>query len=256
MTPVIAEYTRELEKANLDPTKFMWFDVSDVVKAEFEDVVPVGNGVEYTGRLTISYSDLDQPPPFPATIFIGETSQDGARYISILHVKGGDPRKGPVNIRCLRATVSDGGTNYLAIPLIAYSIDENNQVEMGWAELVDQSKWKTEHANAVIGALSMVYARMSACTSPIPAYKPVARPGLINQKRKKKGKPLFYDWVTVNIEPPKPRSLPKGGTHASPRLHDRRGHFRTLRSGRKVWVRNHKVGDASKGTVFHDYVVS
>ena len=47
----------------------------------------------------------------------------------------------------------------------------------------------------------------------------------------------------------------KGGTHASPRLHDRRGHSRRLPDGRIVWVRPCKVGDASRGVVFHDYQV-
>ncbi len=59
------------------------------------------------------------------------------------------------------------------------------------------------------------------------------------------------DW----IEPPKPRSEGKGATHASPRLHDRRGHLRRLASGKNVWVKSCKVGDASKGAIFHDYAI-
>ena len=55
------------------------------------------------------------------------------------------------------------------------------------------------------------------------------------------------------IEPTAPRQEAKGGTHASPRQHDRRGHLRRLKSGKNVWVKPHKVGDPSKGVVFHDY---
>ena len=65
----------------------------------------------------------------------------------------------------------------------------------------------------------------------------------------------MYDWTTIEIEPPKPKSEPQGGTHASPRQHDRRGHFRTLKSGKKVWVRQTVVGDPTKGRRFADYVV-
>ena len=65
----------------------------------------------------------------------------------------------------------------------------------------------------------------------------------------------MYDWTTIEIEPPKPKSTPQGGTHASPRQHDRRGHFRTLKSGKKVWVRQTVVGDPTKGRRFADYVV-
>ena len=79
---------------------------------------------------------------------------------------------------------------------------------------------------------------------------------LINRKRAAKGKPpLQYDWHTVTVEPPKPKGESKGGTHASPRLHDRRGHWRTYPSGKKGWVKACKVGDGSKGAVFKDYKI-
>ena len=42
--------------------------------------------------------------------------------------------------------------------------------------------------------------------------------------------------VLVPDVAPKPATA-KGGTHASPRPHDRRGHPRHLKSGREVWVR-------------------
>lgn len=86
------------------------------------------------------------------------------------------------------------------------------------------------------------------------AYLPKAKPSLINSKRAAKGKgPILFDWHTVKIEPPKPKIEPQGGTHSSPRAHERRGHWRTCKSGKKVWVKNCKVGDASKGAVFKDY---
>lgn len=45
------------------------------------------------------------------------------------------------------------------------------------------------------------------------------------------------------------------GTHASPRWHIRRGHWRTLADGRRVFVRECEVGDATLGGVVKDYVV-
>ena len=77
----------------------------------------------------------------------------------------------------------------------------------------------------------------------------------INRKRQAKGKSaLSFDWVTVEIGDRKAKNAPQGGTHASPRLHDRRGHWRTLKAtGKRVWVKECKVGDASKGVVFKDY---
>jgi hypothetical protein len=86
-----------------------------------------------------------------------------------------------------------------------------------------------------------------------PSYKPIMRDTFTNRRKVAQKKMPLYDWTTVVIEPTKNKSESKGGTHASPRLHDRRGHLRRLRSGKNVWVKPCKVGDASKGTIFHDY---
>ena len=79
---------------------------------------------------------------------------------------------------------------------------------------------------------------------------------ITNKRRAAKGKaPLIYDWHTVVIEPGRPGGECLGGTHASPRQHERRGHWRTCANGKRVWVRHCTVGDASLGTVFKDYKV-
>lgn len=86
------------------------------------------------------------------------------------------------------------------------------------------------------------------------AYKPVPTDSFINRKRAAKGKsPISFDWHTVEIGPKQAKNAPQGGTHASPRLHDRRGHWRTCKTGKQVWVKACKVGDASRGVVFKDY---
>ena len=86
------------------------------------------------------------------------------------------------------------------------------------------------------------------------AYQPVPQDSFINRKRAAKGKsPISFDWHTVEIGSRQVKNEPQGGTHASPRLHDRRGHWRTGKSGAKVWVKACKVGNASNGVVFKDY---
>jgi hypothetical protein len=75
------------------------------------------------------------------------------------------------------------------------------------------------------------------------------------EKKIRQSKVPTYDWTTVVIEPRRPRPEDQGGTHASPRWHERRGHWRTLKSGKQVWVKNCAVGDKAKGAVFHDYQI-
>ena len=87
-------------------------------------------------------------------------------------------------------------------------------------------------------------------------YQATPQRTFVNQKRKAKGKPaLTFDWHTVVIEPPKEKNDSQGGTHASPRRHQVRGHWRTYKSGKRGWVNECWKGDASKGVVFKDYKI-
>jgi hypothetical protein len=51
------------------------------------------------------------------------------------------------------------------------------------------------------------------------------------------------------------RDLSKG-THASPALHDRRGHMRKLKTGKTVWVKPCRVGKEENGIVTKSYSIS
>ena len=66
--------------------------------------------------------------------------------------------------------------------------------------------------------------------------------------------PLFSTW-TLGIDLQRTaREMPgQGGTHASPRLHLRRGHARQHKPGLWCWVQPHVVGDKSLGMVHKDY---
>ena len=75
-------------------------------------------------------------------------------------------------------------------------------------------------------------------------------------KRLNQGKPAGFEWKEVVITPKVIEVQPyQGGTHASPRQHERRGHWRHLRTGKRVWVKNCLVGDPARGIIKHDYRV-
>ena len=69
----------------------------------------------------------------------------------------------------------------------------------------------------------------------------------------KKGVPPIYTYHTLVLKPRVEPGPPLGGTHASPRAHLRRGHFRHYKSGKVVWVEAHAVGDKKLGIVHKDY---
>lgn len=82
--------------------------------------------------------------------------------------------------------------------------------------------------------------------------------GLTSKRRMAKNKPpLRYSWTTVTVGGPAAgKRAGLGGHHASPRQHSRRGHWRNLRTGKRVWIRDCSVGNAALGAVMHDYRVT
>ncbi len=129
--------------------------------------------------------------------------------------------------------------------------------------LVDQEGIKVRHKDGTpfdyrtspaTGVLAFVAAFLESLeVESATGYIPIKRANW--EKKVRQGKTPTYDWTTITIAPTKPRGPDLGGTHASPRWHERRGHWRTMKSGKKCWVKNCEVGDKSRGAVFHDYQI-
>ena len=131
----------------------------------------------------------------------------------------------------------------------------------GFFFLVDDEGIKVKHKDGTpfdyrtsyaTGVLAFIAAFLESIElEPATGYQPIKRANW--EKKVRQGKVPTYDWTTVVIEPSKPKGDSQGGTHASPRWHERRGHWRNMKSGKKVWVKNCEVGDKSLGAVFKDY---
>lgn len=79
-----------------------------------------------------------------------------------------------------------------------------------------------------------------------------------NDLRIQKKKLPFFEFKILTIDSGKKTNRESGfngGTHASPRVHLRRGHIRRL-STKNVWVNACVVGDKDKGLIEKEYVVS
>lgn len=78
-------------------------------------------------------------------------------------------------------------------------------------------------------------------------------------RRQITARPDKYGWEYRIVELPSAsveKGPHQGGTHASPRWHLRRGHWRTIKAtGKSYWVDGHEVGSKDRGGVVHDYRV-
>lgn len=79
----------------------------------------------------------------------------------------------------------------------------------------------------------------------------------LQKARARRGKrPLFSTW-TLELDLSRPESGDSlGGTHASPRLHLRRGHARQYAPGKWTWVQPCVVGNKAAGMIHKDYRVA
>ena len=112
---------------------------------------------------------------------------------------------------------------------------------------VDIGKNIVEIALAFLSALNCTNVRRIE-------HKPDAK---LQKARAKRGKqPLFSYW-TLELDLSRPESSESlGGTHASPRLHLRRGHPRQYAPGKYTWVQPCVVGNKAAGMVHKDYRVN
>lgn len=69
-----------------------------------------------------------------------------------------------------------------------------------------------------------------------------------------KRKKLFSTW-TLHIKSDRKEYEPRGGTHASPRVHLRRGHVRQFKPGQYTWVPSCLVRGKSPGMIHKDYAL-
>ena len=230
-TQLVRDSMKFMIDAGIDVADIKWFDMTGAFADEQKaDLDPV----------------MFHRPPFDKCFVVwrGKTKSH-ASYEVLMMVAGDDPDEGIVVSMWKGPT----GSRLMPIPAMFYYIEDDS---VKYGPISDDEPIQKEHAETILAALGAWYGLLDRR---VEAYIPSVAPTFTNRRKIAQGKTPTYDWRTVVIEPVKPRSEDKGGTHASPRLHDRRGHLRRLRSGKNVWVKACKVGDPTKGAVFHDYKI-
>lgn len=77
------------------------------------------------------------------------------------------------------------------------------------------------------------------------------------RNQKKNGKFPTFDYHELTLKTPNIRTelRHQGGTHASPRPHDRRAHKRRLKSGKIITVKSSRINKDKPGFIFKDYKI-
>lgn len=231
MTPLVRETVQMVARHGLDPIEMHWFDATGCFQDQSEEAqMPL----------------LEHRPPFQRCMVCWEgKSRNHQRMRMWLLIAGDDPEDGIV-LTAWRQPINQPP---VPSPVMVYLIDDGH---IRYGPVNEQATMDKTEAEMLLGFMSAWYESLARRSE---AYLPTVAKTFTNRRKIAQGKVPAYGWTTVTIEPSKPRSAPQGGTHASPRQHDRRGHLRRLKSGRNVWVKPCKVGDLSKGVVWHDYII-
>lgn len=232
MTPLVREWVKSWAIGGGDPTEAHWFDISNAIpgfvlgKQEAEDIIRT------------------MRPPFDKCMIVGNSALNGVEMDIAMAVTGNDPADGIY----VQPFLGFHGQRATKMPQLVYFV-QNGHIYAGDPE--DKKEMEERTKSFILNSVALFYRSLKTNNS---AYVALPSTSYTSRRKQAKGKPPIYEWKTVLIEPQKP-SNSLGGTHASPRLHERRGHLRKLKDGREVWVRQCWVGDVDRGVVFHDYKV-
>ncbi len=232
MTPLINKAVTFFPALAAD---YKWFDIADI-----------DHNVVYTHQENME--GLRKPMPFEKCAIAG-IDLDGQTYAVLVSQEDG--------MLLVHGANTLANTNNLQIqidPVFRMDPMEENADKDGITIFYEDKRFeKNERAQQVTNISIVVintFLRSLDRQLVTEVYTPIKRSNHTKRLRQRK-LPLF-DWHTVLIEPPKPKAEAQGGTHASPRLHDVRGHW-VNRNGKRFWRKAHQRGDASLGVVFHDY---
>lgn len=129
-------------------------------------------------------------------------------------------------------------------------------VEIDAADASDYEK-KLAHAALDVGMGSVKF--LAVLFAMINQQRTVTRQSNASGKKRyiiqgKSRAAMEYKTLTIDVTKGTAGLLDQtGGEGPSKRLHDVRGHWRTYRSGNRVWIRSHQRGDESLGIVQKEY---
>lgn len=228
MTPLVKQFQKLVPNAH----ESTWFDIGDLK----------GHAVELDAWTLVHL-------PFPDITIVG--TDKGLPFA--LHALTSQDTKSSGN-----PVIAVAGfaltPQFQALPVLSYGCSETGDLQF-WRK---DGKSFDDVAQGMIGSLQLLVTSLNH--TPHTAYRAQTLQTFTAQRKIAQGKPPTVSWhtITVHTTPPtqKPHSV---NTHHEPRAtvraHERRGHWRHLKSGKTTWVRHCTVGSATNGVVLHDYKI-
>jgi hypothetical protein len=150
-------------------------------------------------------------------------------------------------------------SNRKIISTIELRVFCNDMGQVGIFESIPQSQWGLVDSYSLKHILWAVLATiymLTYHTGKVHMSKPTIEDSLVNKKRARKGKAPLIEFKLVSITGKEiKREIQPHGTHAAPKQHWRRGHWRNCSSGKRAWIAPMLVGDEKNGKIIKDYAV-
>lgn len=161
----------------------------------------------------------------------------------------------------IRITMLFGDENIKKEKSIVYThntlVQFNNESGIHYAYSKSKPKVEQETVELLIEDVLIAIHKMTMRKNNYYMSVPTPEEAKINRSRTTKGKKPLIRFETAVIEGKKTMMSSTGhGTHASPCLHWRRGHWRTIsKSGKKIWIDPMEVGDEANGKIIKTYAI-
>lgn len=145
--------------------------------------------------------------------------------------------------------------------LLPYPITPIPALHEPYQEVTNRMSIEEKFMTSIIdlgGEVSAVMSLLEALSCINVGTQTLDPPERLNKKRIKNGHEPFvsYKVLTITGSDSGKTSKNLGGSHASPKMHLRRGHIRRLDENRRIWVNACIVGKAENGIAVKDYALN
>lgn len=241
-------------------------NLSAIVSKCYESKLPIDDFIWFSmeanketrealeGKLVSSKDVFDGNLPLPKTaLSTYSTHVDGS-----ISCQSGRFWRDDDGIMQIAVHINDNTTGKFVDVIVSPELNDDGDLEFSFScESVISEEDLTNFGSMALGLFAEFQYWMQKATQPQSESLQAYTPKLTGTGRRQlaEGKSPLLSWKTVDVAPPSPCQDSQGGTHASPRLHSRRAHQRTLKSGTQIWVKSCNVGQAINGIGLHDYEI-